>query len=83
MTNDMGYWRDHPNEYWTVEYRGGGCLFAQLADGFGLPRFLRILERIAERFRDGHLVALWMKLRGVLIDAGCAASKAATRVKSN
>jgi len=53
MTNDMAYWRDHPAEYGTVAYRGGGCLFAQLADGFGLPRFLRLLERLAERFRYG------------------------------
>ena len=51
MTNDMGYWRDHPNEYGTVVYRGAGCLFAQLADGFGLPRFLRIMERLGERYR--------------------------------
>ena len=51
MTNDMAYWRDHANEYGTVVYRGGGCLLAQLADGFGLDRFLRILERYAGRFR--------------------------------
>ena len=47
----MAYWRDHANEYGTVVYHGGGCLLAQLADGFGLDRFLRILERYAGRFR--------------------------------
>ena len=51
MSNDMAYWREHPAEYGTVVYRGGGCMLAQLADGFGLHRFVRILERIAERFR--------------------------------
>jgi aminopeptidase N len=51
MSNDMAYWREHPAAYGTVVYRGGGCMLAQLADGFGLHRFVRILERIAERFR--------------------------------
>ena len=27
ITNDMGYWRDHPGEYGTI-YGGGGCMFA-------------------------------------------------------
>jgi aminopeptidase N len=53
MTNDMSYWREHPGEYGTVVYRGGGCMMAQLADGFGLSRFLRILERFADRHRYG------------------------------
>ena len=51
MTNDMAYWRDHAAEYGTVVYRGGGCMMAQLAGGFGVSRFLRILERFATRHR--------------------------------
>ncbi|HSL10021.1 MAG TPA: M1 family metallopeptidase [Actinomycetota bacterium] len=53
MTNDMRYWRAHPAEYGTVVYQGGGCMMAQLADGFGLRRFQRILARLATRFRYG------------------------------
>jgi aminopeptidase N len=53
LTNDMDYWRDHPFEYGPVVYSGGGCMMAQLAHGFGLERFLRILARLAERHRFG------------------------------
>jgi hypothetical protein len=53
MTNDMGYWRDHPDEYGQVVYFGGACLLAQLAQGFGLPRFTRLLGRYATTHRYG------------------------------
>jgi hypothetical protein len=53
MTNDMGYWREHPAQYFSVVYIGGACLLAQLAERFGLDRFLRILERYAARHRYG------------------------------
>jgi aminopeptidase N len=53
LTNDMAYWREHPIEYGTVVYSGGACMLAQLADGFGLERFVRILGRFAERNRFG------------------------------
>lgn len=47
ITNDMGYWRNHPSEYGTI-YSGGGCMLANLADRFGLHRFERILARYAK-----------------------------------
>jgi hypothetical protein len=47
----MDYWRDHPSEYAAVAYWGSGCMMAQLADGFGLARFVRVLERFADRHR--------------------------------
>lgn len=53
LANDMAYWRSQPGEYGHVVYHGGGCLLAQLADGLGLPRFLRTLERYADRHRYG------------------------------
>lgn len=43
LTNDMGYWGDHPNEYLAV-YEGGGCMLADLADRFGLQRFIGLLR---------------------------------------
>jgi hypothetical protein len=46
ITNDMGYWRQHPNEYWVI-YAGGGCLLADLAQRFGLERFVEILGAYA------------------------------------
>lgn len=46
LTNDMGYWGDHPAEYATV-YEGGGCMLADLADRFGLRRFVAILAGYA------------------------------------
>lgn len=43
ITNDMGYWRAHPAEFDTI-YGGGGCMLADLADRFGLDRFVEILH---------------------------------------
>lgn len=48
LTNDMGYWHDHPTEYGTI-YFGGGCMLANLAHRFGLQRFESILARFAEQ----------------------------------
>jgi peptidase M1-like protein len=47
ITNDMGYWMAHPSEYDTV-YGGGGCMLADLADRFGLDRFVEILHDYAQ-----------------------------------
>ena len=49
LTNDMAYWSAHQNEYWIV-YDQGGCMLANLAERFGLSRFLQILRGYA----DGH-----------------------------
>jgi hypothetical protein len=46
LTNDMAYWNAHPNEYWVV-YDQGGCMLANLAQRFGLSRFLEILHGYA------------------------------------
>jgi hypothetical protein len=43
ITNDMAYWLKHPAEYDTI-YRGGGCMLANLADLFGLQRFVDVLH---------------------------------------
>jgi hypothetical protein len=53
MTNDMAYWRDHPGQYWRVAYLGGGCMAAQLVEGFGLVRFQRVLRDLAAAHRFG------------------------------
>ncbi|MGZ5296296.1 MAG: M1 family metallopeptidase [Actinomycetota bacterium] len=47
ITNDMGYWMAHPFEYDTI-YGGGGCLLANLADRFGVDRFVQILRDYAQ-----------------------------------
>ena len=47
ITNDMGYWLDHPFDYDTI-YGGGGCMLANLADLFGLDRFVQILHDYAQ-----------------------------------
>jgi aminopeptidase N len=47
ITNDMAYWADHLTEYYTI-YSGGGCLLANLADRFGLDRFVEILHDYAQ-----------------------------------
>lgn len=47
ITNDMAYWAEHPNEYRTV-YSGGGCMLANLADRFGLGRFVEVLRGYAQ-----------------------------------
>lgn len=47
ITNDMDYWKAHPAEYDTI-YTGGGCLLANLADRFGLDRFVEILRGYAQ-----------------------------------
>lgn len=47
LTNDMAYWAKHPNEYWAV-YSGGGCMLANLADRFGLGRFVEVLRGYAQ-----------------------------------
>ena len=46
ITNDMGYWLAHPSDYDTI-YGGGGCMLANLADLFGLDRFVQILHDYA------------------------------------
>ncbi len=46
ITNDMGYWRTHTDEYWVI-YSGGGCLLADLASRFGLDRFVEVLRDYA------------------------------------
>jgi len=50
ITNDMAYWSDHQQEYATI-YRGGGCMFADLARRFGLDRIEEILAGYAESNR--------------------------------
>lgn len=47
ITNDMGYWRVHRDEYWLV-YGGGGCLLADLASRFGYDRFVEVLRGYAQ-----------------------------------
>ena len=47
ITNDMAYWMRHLGEYDTI-YGGGGCLLANLADLFGLERFVQVLEVYAQ-----------------------------------
>ena len=47
ITNDMAYWKAHPSEYDTI-YGGGGCLLANLAQLFGLDRFVGILHDYAQ-----------------------------------
>jgi aminopeptidase N len=47
ITNDMSYWNAHPSEYDTI-YGGGGCLLANLAQLFGLDRFVGILHDYAQ-----------------------------------
>ena len=46
ITNDMGYWSAHPFDYDTI-YGGGGCMLADLADRFGLDRFVEVLHDYA------------------------------------
>jgi hypothetical protein len=48
ITNDMGYWDLHRDEYGTI-YGGGGCMLANLAHRFGLGRFVAILRSYASR----------------------------------
>jgi hypothetical protein len=52
ITNDMGYWSQHEEEYATI-YRGGGCMFADLAHRFGLARFEEMLAGYAATNRFG------------------------------
>ena len=42
ITNDMGYWRQHPGEYGTI-YGGGGCMFADLAHEIGVDAMVEAL----------------------------------------
>jgi len=53
LTNDMGYWGDHPGQYYDVVYDGGGCMLADLAKQFGTAQFLDILEDYAADHRFG------------------------------
>jgi aminopeptidase N len=48
ITNDMGYWRRHMDEYWVI-YGGGGCLLADLASRFGYERFVEVLSDYARQ----------------------------------
>ena len=43
----MAYWKAHPSEYDTI-YGGGGCMLANLAQLFGLDRFVGILHDYAQ-----------------------------------
>lgn len=52
ITNDMGYWDVHRDEYGTI-YGGGGCMLANLAHRFGLARFTAILRSYAASHRLG------------------------------
>ena len=52
LTNDMGYWSTHRNEYGLVYY-GGACMLANLSERFGHDRFLRIVGRYARRHQLG------------------------------
>jgi aminopeptidase N len=52
LTNDMGYWSEHPAQYRLV-YDAGACMLASLAHRFGRDRFLRILGRYVDRHRFG------------------------------
>lgn len=47
LTNDMGYWATHLDEYGVI-YAGGGCLLANLAKRFGVQRFIAILRDHAQ-----------------------------------
>jgi hypothetical protein len=47
ITNDMDYWEAHVAEYDTI-YGGGGCMLANLADRFGLARFVQVLHDYAQ-----------------------------------
>jgi Peptidase family M1 domain len=46
LSNPMSYWLDHPDEYWVI-YWQGACMLANLADRFGVDRFLDILNDYA------------------------------------
>lgn len=48
LTNDMTYWRAHPDEY-RIVYVGGGCMLANLARRFGMDAFTQLLARYAAR----------------------------------
>ena len=48
LTNDMGYWGDHPAQY-DVVYDGGGCMLANLANRFGKDRLIEILRGLRRR----------------------------------
>ncbi|MGZ8613778.1 MAG: M1 family metallopeptidase [Actinomycetota bacterium] len=52
LTNDMGYWADHPSQYWLT-YEGGACMLANLSKRFGHERFLRFIARYAGRHHLG------------------------------
>jgi hypothetical protein len=47
ISNDMAYWFTHQSEYDTT-YSGGGCMLANLADLFGMDRFVRALRDYAQ-----------------------------------
>ncbi|HEY7477038.1 MAG TPA: M1 family metallopeptidase [Actinomycetota bacterium] len=66
ISNDMGYWGDHLDEYQTI-YSGGGCMLAQLASRFGLARFREILGTYAAAHRYG--IARTEDLQGAVADA--------------
>ena len=46
LTNGMGYWVRHHDDYGAI-YGGGGCMLADLASLFGLPAFERFLKDYA------------------------------------
>ncbi len=46
LTNGMGYWVHHRDDYGAI-YAGGGCMLADLASLFGLQAFERILRDYA------------------------------------
>ncbi|MGE5227075.1 MAG: M1 family metallopeptidase [Planctomycetaceae bacterium] len=46
LTNGMGYWARHRDDYGAI-YAGGGCMLADLASLFGLPAFERVLRAYA------------------------------------
>jgi aminopeptidase N len=47
ITNDMGYWNSHQNEYWVIYFKGA-CALLALDARFGHDRFLSILRDYAD-----------------------------------
>lgn len=69
LTNDMAYWNTH-DTYGQVVYYTGGCLLANLAHRFGLPRFLEVLHDYAQGHWFG--VARTAEFRQAIEDAAAA-----------
>ncbi len=66
LKQDMSYWATHDG-YGSVVYYAGGCLLANLAHRFGLPRFIEILHDYAQAHWFG--VARTSEFRRAIEDA--------------